>query len=64
MCRLVQSPTASSMRFVRFRKALSVPLIDTATQGPIPGLLTTTSTSFVFKPPSTVNSPPAALSGS
>jgi len=52
------------MRFVRFRKALSVPLIDTATQGPIPGLLTTTSTSFVFKPPSTVNSPPAALSGS
>ena len=50
VCRVAQSPTASSMRFVRFRNAFSVPFNDTATQCPIPCLSTTTSTFLVFSP--------------
>ena len=39
------------MRLVRLRKAPVMPLHDTARMGPMPSLLTTTSTFFVFNPP-------------
>ena len=51
MWRFVQSPTASSIRFVRFLNAPIAPLQETARTGPIPSFVTTTSTFFVFRPP-------------
>lgn len=64
MCRFVQSPTASSIRLVRFLNAPMAPLQETASTGPIPSFVTTTSTFFVLRPPYTVRSPAPPRLGS
>src|SRR5437016_13882619 len=53
MCMFVQSPSASSIRFVRLRKAFPVLLAEIPNAGPTPGTVTVTSTFLCFMPPST-----------